>query len=290
MLITGATGFTGRHAFRCFKEKGYDVFGVSRHAKKAGMLQADVTKRDEAFQIIQGVQPDFVLHLAGQNAVDLSWKHPLTTFDANLAASLHMLEAIRNHQPKAKMIVVGSALEDRIGDDQPPSHPYGLSKALQSWLAVKWAELFGLHVIVAKPTNLIGPGFSNGVCARFAETIADMEKRGETGTITIANPEIRRDFLDVRDVVKGYDVLFRKGTVGEIYELGSGQSVSLLRIAHIYQKISEISFAIDVLNELVQLSVPPLNIKKMNDLGWKPTISLKQSLMDCLNFYRQCGG
>lgn len=284
ILITGASGFTGREAVQYFRDQGYSVFGTARKRACDAILKADLTKRDEAFQMIKDVKPDYVLHLAGQNAVKTSWEDPLATIEANLTATLHVLEAIRNYQPGAKTIVVGSALEESL--KQVPSHPYGLSKTMQSLVARKWAQLFQLHVVIVKPTNLIGPGFSNGVCASFAQQIAAQEKRNKPCTITISNPGIRRDFLDVRDAVKGYETVLEKGINGEVYEMGMGQSVTLVKVAEIYKEIAEQTVTIDVQQHPSQLDVTPCEPKKMKKMGWKPSFSLKKSLIDCLNFYR----
>ncbi|PWA12717.1 UDP-2-acetamido-2,6-dideoxy-hexulose 4-reductase [Pueribacillus theae] len=287
ILITGATGFTGVHAVQYFKEKGYKVVGTSRKNANDQMLKVDLTRREEVFHIMEFVKPDYVLHLAGQNAVNTSWGDPLATFDVNLLAALHVLEAIRIHQPKAKTVVVGSALEDVLKEDHPASHPYGLSKTFQSWVARKWAELFGLHIVTVKPTNLIGPGFSNGVCALFAEKIANMEKRNQSATVTITNPDIKRDFLDVRDAVKGYDVVLQKGNSGECYEMGTGEFVSIKTIVKHYQEMAYLPFLVNIQHQSAQLTVPALNNEKLFKIGWKPTISLRKSLLDTLNFYRQ---
>lgn len=286
ILIIGASGFTGQHAVQFFKNKGYDVFGTSRGREREKFIYLDVTNRKAVFRFIKAVKCDYILYLAGQNMVKRSWESPLTTFDINLSATLNLLEACRMHQPSVKILIAGSALED--DSIKTTTHPYGMSKALQSQVANQWARLFNLNIVIVKPTNLIGPGFANGVCSLFAKQIAEMEMNDcVERRLTIMNRAIKRDFLDVRDAVSAYEILLREGKTKTVYELGTGNEVSLLQVAEVFRELTDYPFLLDIREQPSQLTISPVNIGLITELGWKRNFSLRQSLLDSLNFYRQ---
>lgn len=287
ILITGGDGFTGQHASKYFKSQGYNVITTTKKNKNKDTFKINLNEREKVSDMIEKLKPQSILHLAGQNDVQKSWSDPLETLEANVVGTMNIIEAVRKVNPQAKMVIVGSILENYS------SHPYGLSKALQALIATKWVDFYNLNITIAKPVNLIGPGFSNGVCAMFAKKIACLEAKNKTGKLIILNQKIKRDFLDVRDAIRSYETLLLKGERGETYDIGSGRMVSIMDIATIYKQLSDYSFEIEVKNEPAQLNVPEVNPNPLRSLGWHPLYALHQSLSDCLNFYRKnttCGG
>lgn len=284
VLVLGATGFTGRHAVHYFQQEGYHVFGTTRTKDHPHLIHLDMTDREKIFQLIKSLHCDYILNLVGQNMVTRSWESPLTTVDVNFTATLHLLEACRMYQPNTKIIIIGSALED----DKQTIHPYGISKSLQSQLAKHWAHLFNLKIVMVRLTNLIGPGFSTGVCSSFAKQIVKLEKNCcENRKLSIMNREIKRDFLDVRDAVRAYELLLKKGQSKTVYEVGTGKSISLIHVVETLRELTDYPFLVDIQERPTQIETIKLNINKLSNLGWKPTYSLRQSLLDSLNFYRQ---
>jgi len=280
ILITGGDGFTGKHAFEHFKNQGYRIFATSRTHENLNTYKIDLLKKRDVETMIKRIQPDYVLHLAGQNDVKASWDDPLYTFEANVLITLNLLEAIRKHCPNAKVLVVGSILEEFI-------NPYGLSKKIQNVISKKWAEFFQLDVVVAKPVNLIGPGFSKGVCAKFARKIASSEAANSICQLHISNLETKRDFLDVRDAVRAYDLLLQKGENGKTYDVGTGNWKSLLEIVNAFKQLTPITLVYVDENQPVKESKFLANPLPLKLLGWKPQYSLIESLQDCLDFFRK---
>lgn len=290
IIITGANGFTGRHACTYFAENGYTVFGLVRtpttfnHESIEAVL-CDLTDREALQSIIQTIKPHFVLHLAGQNAVHVSWDRPTETFVTNVLCTAYLLDAVRLQGSPCRIIVAGSILQANPADPTTFEHPYSLSKTMQSLYAEVFSLIFNMEVMIAKPSNLIGPGNSTGICTILAHKVAKMEQEKESGEIVVHNLFAVRDFLDVRDVVKAYEVLLRKGKANTEYEITSGTTRSIKDVLETYKLISTIDFQISSENTQ-QETLKEFNITPIKLLGWTPSISFEQSLHDILQYAR----
>ncbi|MGE7760007.1 NAD-dependent epimerase/dehydratase family protein [Peribacillus sp. NPDC097895] len=290
LIITGASGFTGQHACEHFLKSGYDITAVSRKKMNIeGKIQAeccDLTNRNDVNNLIKRAKPQYLLHLAGQNHVGESWSEPVSTLEANAMSTAYLIDAIRKESPTCKIVIVGSALQIDPSSISSIPHPYSLSKTLQVLIAQSWAVLYKLDIIIAKPSNLIGPGISNGVCSIFAQKIANMEKNGTEKVLEVDNPNVQRDFLDVRDAVRAYDLLLKRGKPGETYDVASGNNRSLGEIIEGFRAVTTDEIKVkSQRNDLIENSRAIAPIKLMN-LGWKPSIPLESSLMDILAFHR----
>lgn len=292
ILITGASGFTGKHACRYFASKGMEVYGAVRKGtvstiENVNEVRIDLSDKDAIDKVVKDVKPQYLLHLAGQNNVKSSWVHPVASFETNTLSTLYLLESIRNHHSSTKIVIVGSALQINHNHIEMLPHPYSFTKTMQILIARAWEKLFQLDIRIAKPCNLIGPGHSNGVCGLFAEKIAGMEQNNGETVLHVSNPNTERYFLDVRDVVKAYAVLLEKGKKGEVYDIASRESRSLKDVITTFKPLTDIDFQIeysDVQQQVDDFVV--INTDKMSSLGWEPTISFDSSLSDSLNFFR----
>lgn len=294
ILITGANGFTGRHACTYFAEAGFTVFALVRKSgppphPSIQLVHGDLMDHASLQLICATIQPDYILHLAGQNAVGSSWTHPIETLEANLFGTSYLLEAVRTEAPRSKVLVVGSVLKSDPANLQSFIHPYGLSKTLQTLFAQVYASLFQLDVIIANPSNLIGPGNSSGVCTILAEKIAQMEAGLAEPKLSVYNLLASRDFLDVRDAVAAYHVLFEKGTSRQEYTVSSGNSVTMQEVTTLLKQLSDVPFEVEgeIEQDEISHSLPP---DELRGLGWKPAISIKESLADILDFHRKKTG
>ncbi len=294
MLITGASGFTGTHACAHFLKAGFELTAVTRKNTPANhqvqFVHCDLTDKEAARNLIKRVKPQYFLHLAGQNHVGQSWMDPISTLEVNSISTLYLIEAIRQEIPTCKTVVVGSALQFDPNDLSALSHPYSLSKTLQVIIAQSWQVLYDMHVVIAKPSNLIGPGFSNGVCSIFAKKIVDMESNKSERILEVNNLNALRDYIDVRDAVSAYELLLTKGNSGEIFEIALGKKRSLEEVINGFRSFTTTQFEIkSLLNEQEeqQVGITPL---KLIELGWKPSISFESSLSDILTFYRRNQG
>jgi GDP-4-dehydro-6-deoxy-D-mannose reductase len=291
LLITGASGFTGQHACNHFLQAGFEITAVTRHNTfrndQIQVEHCDLTDRLAVRDLIKKTKPQYLLHLAGQNHVGQSWEDPVASLQSNSMSTAYLIETLRQENAACKIVVVGSALQFNPTSLSTLTHPYSLSKTLQVLIAQAWAVLYDMNIVIAKPSNLIGPGLSNGVCSIFARKIVDMEDNKIEKILEVNNLNVQRDFIDVRDAVSAYEILLTKGKPGEVYEIASGESRSLGDIIHEFKALTTIDFKTkSQLSNQVEQQVKIIPLKLMN-LGWKPTIPLESSLMDILNFYRK---
>ncbi|MEK0316986.1 NAD-dependent epimerase/dehydratase family protein [Cohnella sp. 56] len=334
-LVTGAAGFSGRHACERLAAEGMDVTAVlSPRAGRAGErrpiagasreLVCDLTDRTAVRSLLERARPDAVLHLAGHNAVDESWRAPDLTLAANLLSTVYLLEAAR---PIAgcRIVVAGSMLSPRPGEDLTRTlHPYGFSKALQVTAALAWHHWYGQQVIVAEPCNLIGPGGSAGICGKIARWAAACEQRCAGGAappaagggpaadaasadatvagapnagapaasgmlpapFRLSSLDERRDFLDVRDAAAAYALLLRQGEPGVGYALESGTLRSLGEVKDAFDRASLVPLRWEI-GASGAPSPQPRSAGAVRGLGWRPEIPFGRSIADTLQSERE---
>ncbi|KGX92428.1 UDP-2-acetamido-2,6-dideoxy-hexulose 4-reductase [Pontibacillus halophilus JSM 076056 = DSM 19796] len=286
LLITGASGFTGRHACSLFCQKGYEVYGMIRRDEKlpegVQPVVCDVTNAEEVEQVIEAIVPDLLLHLAGQNDVKQSWQQPFRTFQSNSVSTLYLLEAVRNINPACKTLIVGSMLDAK---SLVPNHPYGVSKHVQVEIARAYGQMFHLPIIIAKPSNLVGPNQRKGVCGWIANELSQAESDKREVHLTLSSPLANRDFIDVRDAVNAYAMLFQKGLPNGTYEVGSGKETSLQQVAEEFKRISHVPMTFTWESEVVDVQgiADPTALKQ---LGWIPTRTIATSIEEMVEALR----
>ena len=310
-IITGGTGFVARHLSKSLMNKGYTVIGTTRnccpelHFKDGfKLVQINDSNIGEWRQLFDEYQPDEIYHLAGQSSVSESWNNKVNTLNANIISTINILEAIRESIicKNVSILTVGSSEEYGHIDDTKaiteltplqPISPYGISKATVSMFARQYAKVYNLNIIHARPFNHIGPGQSLGfITSDFAKQIVSIEKGTQDPYISVGNLEAQRDFTDVRDIVEAYIKLMEYGIAGEVYNVCSGQPRSAQFILDSLIEASYVADKIGVLIEKSKLrpSDYPCYVGDSNKLrqavGWKPEITMAQSLHDILDFWR----
>ncbi|MCP3739193.1 NAD-dependent epimerase/dehydratase family protein [Rossellomorea sp. BNER] len=289
ILITGAAGFTGVKACAYFLEEGYEVYGMVHKSTfkedKIKFVSCDLMNSEEVETVIKDIQPHYLLHLAGQNHSGISWEKPLQTFMVNANGTLNLLEAVRLHSPHAKIIVVGSVIDYNPCSLAKPNHPYGLSKYVQTLLSSSWSSLYDLNIMIARPSNLIGPGPSNGICSLLAKKIVMNEKNLTSEGFHFHNLLDQRDFLDVRDAIRAYQSIFKYGRKNKSYNIASGNNRTILEVLKAYKEFS--SSDLEVTTDLFQRQEPiRVDTKEIKMLGWKPQHTFHESILETLNFHR----
>ncbi|MEF2967943.1 NAD(P)-dependent oxidoreductase [Paenibacillus sp. M1] len=297
ILITGAGGFTGVHACRYFSSIGMRVAAVVRDASSdrevsgAKYHSCDLLAPEQVKAVVKEIAPDYVLHLGGKNSVPESWDNPLLYMESNVLSLLYLLDALRAF-PACRALIVGSRLSFRPGASfYRPHHPYGLSKSLQKIAALSWKELFGQDVMLAEPSNLIGPGRSTGFCSLLGRRIV-REERGEGDSpFRVSSRDERRDFLDVRDAVRAYGFLLAKGNCGEVYQVCSGEEQTLEEVTMTMLQLAGSNLPVEWgENRSADSVVDCLKPEFLTGIGWAPRIPLKSSLEDVIRYYRTAKG
>ena len=305
VLITGATGFTGSHLAEYALAQGTEVFGIALDDNFVpGMrgYQDDLTQPGAAEIVLAEVRPDRVYHLAALvpgSGVEIT---PDRLFAVNLLGTWRVLEAVRLCAPNARTLVVSSAAVygpvvpecQPIAEETPlnPVTTYAASKAMQDLLASQYAAGQGLPVMRARTFNQIGPGEHPGlVGATLARQIAEIKAGRRAPHISLRYLFTRRDFSDVRDIVRAYWLILEQGTAGAAYNVCSGQSHSIGDILHLLLALAGLSNVQIVEREhhllpgdlALSLGDPT---RLMTHTGWQPAIPLQQSLSDLLDEWR----
>lgn len=312
-LITGFSGFVSRHFLDYLEQNNVDAtvlgidinkpdFDLVAYKKiKCSFQRADLLNKDDVDTIIQKFQPDYILHLASFSSVAFSWQNPVASFTNNTNIFLNMLERVRVMGIKCRILSVGSSEEygNVSQGDLPlredhllnPVSPYAVARVAQELLSKVFVAGYGSDIILTRSFNHIGPGQKDiFVIASFAKKLVDIKKRKvSSNELATGDLSIIRDFVDVRDVVKAYYLLLKKGKQGEIYNICSGKGITLTEVLEKMTKI--IGVTID--HKLDKRFVRPddnraiigSNEKIKKDVGWKNEIALETSLRDILNYY-----
>ncbi|MNC18533.1 GDP-6-deoxy-D-mannose reductase [compost metagenome] len=209
--------------------------------------------------------------------------------------TLYLLNALRPF-PFCRILVAGSRLNSPLVPPYQQNHPYSLSKSLQSAGALSWALLFGQSVMIAEPSNLIGPGPSTGFCSLLGRHIAGLESGEERTAFSLSSRTERRDFLDVRDAVRAYAALLAKGQPGTTYQIDSGIERTLLETASSMVKLASCPVPLVTGRQddpegkpSSQISAQPASSGRLPAHDWRPEIPIEQSFADILHYYRTEG-
>lgn len=312
ILITGVGGFAGSHLADYLlhhKEADTEIWGGDRSGTRKlearpglKMVTVDLLDPDATRRLIQRVRPDRIYHLAGQAVVGESWARPWETLETNLRTQVNLFEAALAENLRPRILVLGSMEEyGRVApDDLPvrethpfrPDSPYGVSKVGQDLLGQQYFLSHGLPVVRVRPFNHIGPRQSpRFVAPAFASQIAAIEAGRQPPIIKVGNLSARRDFTDVRDMVRAYELALERGEPGEVYNLGSGRSHSIQELLDILLRYSGRPIRVEVdPDRLRPADVPDIVCdasKFRARTGWEPRISFEQSLRDLLDAERE---
>lgn len=292
-LITGAQGFVGRHLDEHLRRSGDAVVGVDR--------ECDVTDLESVTRTIEQCRPDVIYHLAAMTDVGASWKESALFTRVNVLGTANVLKATRSVVPGSLVLLVSSA--DVYGvvpeHDLPlgethhpvPVNPYAQSKLEAEQIAFDAIRSQQQRVIIARPFNHVGPGQSvHFVVAALVSRLLDARDRGQR-EIRVGNLASRRDFSDVRDVVRAYRMLVQYGQSGEIYNVASGVDVALLDVAT--ELVDLIAPGVQLVRDPelfrpVEVPVMRGSAAKLHDLtGWEPSFTLRESLRDVIDDLEQ---
>ena len=312
ILITGASGFVGSHLCEyLYSLQKYEITGTylqeesfinSPVKNKINFEKLDLLETGKVYDLVTKLKPDYLVHLAASTSPHASFKNPIGTFQNNINSQLNLLEAIRENKLfETRILIISSGeIYGRIrSEDLPvneetplmPLSPYAVSKISQDYLALQYFLTYKIPSIRVRPFNHIGPRQGLGfIASDFSKQIAEIEKGKMEPIIKVGNLEAKRDFTDVRDVVRAYSLLLEKGLPGEPYNIGSGESYSAQTILDILLKLSQTKIAVEVDPEKLRPS-DIADIKcdstKLRDLtGWQPQIKITQTLQDTLDYWR----
>jgi GDP-4-dehydro-6-deoxy-D-mannose reductase len=314
VLITGITGFAGSHLaeYILANHPGVRVFGIIRWRSrkdnivnildKLELCEADLKDMVSLKKAFAAVKPDRIFHLAAQSYVPASWKLPVETFAINAIGQINLFEALLSIKADPKILVAGSSEEygQVFPEEIPmketnplrPLSPYAVSKAAQSLLAYQYFKSYGMRTVRTRGFNHTGPRRGDVfVTSNFAKQIAEIEKGLKEPVIHVGNLEAKRDFSDVRDIVRAYWLAAEKGEDGEVYNVGTGKAIAMKDMLDMLLAQSPVKVKIKVDPDRLRPSDVPIllsDCRKFAKLtGWKPKIPLEQTFKDLLNYWRE---
>jgi GDP-4-dehydro-6-deoxy-D-mannose reductase len=298
-LVTGASGFVGRHLRAHLATCGDEVVAADR-APHQSTARLDITDPVATAELLSDAKPEVVYHLAGWSDVGGSWSDPVGVLRANAEGTLNVLEACRLASV-GRVLVISSAdvygivaEEDLpITEDHPlrPVSPYAASKTAADFLALQAWLGHGQDVVRVRAFNHLGPGQSERfVASAIASRIAANERDG-SDLVPVGNLAARRDFTDVRDVVRAYRLLIDQGVAGEVYNVCSGRAVAVQQLADLLlaRAVRPMRLVVDT-ERYRPVDVPVVlgDAARLHDTtGWEPEIDLEQTADDLLAYWRQ---
>ena len=307
-LIIGAAGFVGKYLLAHLSETyPWQLYATKLPQEDiqfdhATILDLNILEKEDILHTLKEIQPDYIFHLAAQSSVALSWKKPALTVDINIKGCLNLLDAIREADLSPKILLIGSGEEyghissENIpvseGTLPRPGNIYAATKVCQNMIGSIYAQAYHMDVMLVRAFNHIGPEQAPAfVVSDFCRQVAEIEKGNSEPVIRVGNLSAKRDFTDVRDVVRAYGLLIQHGQAGETYNIGSGHAIAIQELLDRILQLSNSNITVETdMNKLRPVDVPIIeaDISKLQAcISWKPEIPLDQTLLETLNYWRQ---
>jgi GDP-4-dehydro-6-deoxy-D-mannose reductase len=313
IIITGFSGFVSEHFVNYLESNKVkaEILGIDINLPdydysnynycKVKFEQVDLLNTGILENIIYTFQPEYILHLASYSSVGFSWKNPSLSFRNNINIFLNLMEIVREVTPGCRVLSVGSSEEyGNVNEENlplmeeyplAPVSPYAVARVSQEQLSKVYSSGYGLDVVMTRSFNHMGPGQKDiFVVSSFARQLVEIKKGLKpVNKLVTGDISVIRDFLDVRDVVDAYYRLLVNGERGEVYNICSGQGISLQNLIDIMCETLEIEVEIQIDKNLVRPNdnriVTGSNLKLQNVTGWKQSISLRDSVKDIINYW-----
>jgi len=304
VLVTGASGFTGTWMLEHIRNLGRQDInlvglvntGIPKNKEAAGttFVKADLLDPDHLASILSPIDPDAIIHLAGSNHGTLS-----NLLEINVIGTKNLLDVVMRENTGCRIIVISSSAvygyagKIPISEEIPcrPLSEYGISKTALEALCRMYYQVKGAPIVVARPFNLIGPGQPSSLLGGKIIHQALQINQGERESIDLVETRSSRDFIDVRDIVKGYWALitqphFQRECAGKVFNLGSGKAHSVKDLILLVEEISGRHYPISLPEKNPSILIPTQRSdnRKIHSLtGWTPEITLGDSLKDMLD-------
>lgn len=316
MLITGFSGFVSSHFVEYLYKENlvYEICGLDRNMPRYSYEQfndklkitfkiADMTNVDRVYEIISEFQPDYILHLAAFSSVAYSWQYPLVSFMNNCNIFLNLASVVKEICPKCRILSVGSSEEygNVAHEDLPirenqvknPVSPYAVARVSQEMLSKIFVDAYGMDIIMTRSFNHIGPRQDERfVIPSFIRRIMNIKKCGKSeGEIETGDLTIVRDFVDVRDVVKAYYLLMKKGKKGEVYNICSGKGITLKNVVDVIAEEIGVKVTTRINPDFVRpkenMEMVGSAYKLESELGWEREYEFRQTIADMINVLQE---
>lgn len=315
VLITGVSGFVGSYLLDLLASKMamYELYGIvrersplesiSHNLDSIKLIHCDLINQSTVLNVIKEIEPNYIYHLAGESSVKLSWGGALSMVNNNIIASLNILEALRTQDHKETRILLACSSEEYglvseknipVKEETPlkPVSPYAVSKAAVDMFGFQYYLSYGIKVIRIRAFNHTGPRRAPVYAlSNFAKQIAEIEKGTRERKVHVGNLSAIRDYTDVRDVVRGYEMAIEHCEPGDVYNLCSSKGYSIGNLLKVLIGLSNCQ--IDIVQDKERMRPVDLpiivgdNSKLIRVTSWSPEIDIERTLEELLNYWRE---
>lgn len=312
VLLTGLTGPVGSfladylltlpavevHAFKRWRS---DPRPIAHLLDRVTIHEGDIEDPFAIDRAIARAAPERIFHLAAQSYPSASWEAPIHTLRVNVEGTVNLLEAVRRHVPTARVHIAGTsaqygtvapeAIPIRETHPMRPGSPYGVSKVAAELTGLQYHDNFGLHVVVTRSFNHVGPRQGDRCSIQtFCRQMAAIELGLQEPILRVGNLEPRRDFTHTRDVARALWLLLEHGQPGEVYNLCAGQATRIGDIVQLVVERGRVPVEVQIDPARLRPSDEPIlrgdNSKLCAATGWHPTIGMVEIVEELLAYWR----
>lgn len=308
VLIFGVGGFVGAYLAKEFHDNAYEVFGSD--ITKANSIpdfvdfsENNILNSNSIKELIKKIQPTHIVNLAAISSVELSWKIPQKTIAVNVEGALNILEAAKECIVLPRILLIGSSEEYTISKDPideqyeiNANNPYGISKVVQEQFSGLYRKRYDMKIYYVRAFNHTGIGQADTfVIPSWCKQVAEISKSGKPGTIFVGNLAAKRDFSNVKDIVRAYRTVIESNDCTRIYNVGSGFAVALQDILAYIVSLSEQPITVvtdpERFRPVDNLVICCNKSYIEKELGWKPNYNIFDTVKEMFEFYlNQTGG
>jgi GDP-4-dehydro-6-deoxy-D-mannose reductase len=297
LLVTGANGFIGRWMIDYWRQAHPEDYLIAISGPEMQKIdnvheahEMDLLNDEAISALIQKSRPTHVIHLAGQIS-----RAPFKAYiDTNVIGTRNLFDALSKLNELQQVRVLQASTAAVYGDvktkhlpiketqNKNPLTPYGFSKLIQEKIGEFMWRTNKLPVVTACIFNTVGPGQAPYlVPMTFIRQLADIH-RGHLKIIRTGDLTAKRDFIDIRDIVTALEVLLKKGLPGNVYNVGTGESISIEEVLQILMRLSNCKVQVKSTQKQTNhqdVSIFSADISKIKkDTGWQPRISISEAL------------
>lgn len=302
VLIFGISGFVGHYLAEEFHSHKYEVHGSDLYRSETvpeyvNFSECDLLDSENVSRLIDSVKPSHIVNLAAVSSVGISWKIPQKTVAVNVEGTLNILEAAKNRDSMPRILLIGSSEEYEISDkpisENAPlnaNNPYGISKVMQEHFSRIYCQRFSMKIFHVRAFNHTGIGQPDSfVLPSFCRQVAEISKSGKSGIMRVGNLDVRRDFSDVRDIVRAYRMVIESDNYEIIYNIGSGKSILLRELLEYIVSLSKQHIDVETDPNLFRPADNPIiccdNSLIKEKLGWSCRYDIFETIKNIYDYY-----
>ena len=292
VLVTGGCGFIGSHLVGALLSLGKEMVVLDNLSSgteenlvpEVRLIRGDVRDPGQVSEAMKGV--DLVFHVAANANGTRSVNEPRLDFETNAAGTINVLEAALDGGVK-KVVYVSSASvygtprHFPMGEDHPtePFVPYGASKLAGDVLCRTFFRTYELPVVIGRPFCVYGPRENPELALVEVSRYLRWHLNGRPIQIVGDVDRKTRDFVHVSDVVQGLLLLAERGGLGEVYNVGSGEEVTMRQLAEVIGSVTGHPAAVEALPRITDDTYRLVgDITKIRALGYAPSMALTEGV------------